>query len=90
MTSLNISLPEVLKEFVEKQVRQGGYSTPSEYVRELIRTDQKRKTRDRLEALLQEGLESGPATEMTDEDWTDIRREGRARLKKRTGSSKSR
>ena len=55
MTSMNISLPEELKEYVEEQT-QRGYSTPSEYVRELIREDQKRRAKERLDALLLEGL----------------------------------
>ena len=41
---MNISLPETLKAFVDKQVSQGSYGTSSEYVRELIRRD-----RDRLQ-----------------------------------------
>ena len=43
MTSLNISLPEALKEYVEGQVASGDWSTPSEYVRELIRQDKERR-----------------------------------------------
>ena len=43
MTSLNISLPEVLKAYVEGQVASGDWSTPSEYVRELIRQDKERR-----------------------------------------------
>jgi antitoxin ParD1/3/4 len=43
MTSLNISLPETLKEYVEGQVASGDWSTPSEYVRELIRQDKERR-----------------------------------------------
>jgi antitoxin ParD1/3/4 len=43
MTSLNISLPEVLKQYVEGQVASGDWSTPSEYVRELIRQDKERR-----------------------------------------------
>lgn len=43
MTSLNISLPEALKEFVEGQVASGDWGTPSEYVRELIRQDKERR-----------------------------------------------
>jgi antitoxin ParD1/3/4 len=46
MTSLNISLPEALKEYVEGQVASGDWSTPSEYVRELIRQDKERRLRD--------------------------------------------
>ena len=43
MTSLNISLPEALKGYVESQVASGDWSTPSEYVRELIRQDKERR-----------------------------------------------
>jgi antitoxin ParD1/3/4 len=43
MTSLNISLPAPLKEYVEGQVASGDWGTPSEYVRELIRQDKERR-----------------------------------------------
>ncbi len=43
MTSLNISLPEALKEYVEGQVNSGDWGTPSEYIRELIRQDKERR-----------------------------------------------
>ncbi len=43
MTSLNISLPEALKEYIEGQVASGDWGTPSEYVRELIRQDKERR-----------------------------------------------
>lgn len=46
MTSLNISLPEALKEYVEGQVASGDWRTPSEYVRELIRRDKERRLGD--------------------------------------------
>jgi antitoxin ParD1/3/4 len=59
MTSMNISLPGNLKGFVLAQAAAGGYSTPSEYIRELIREDQKKKLEQRLSLLLLEGLESG-------------------------------
>lgn len=73
MQTMNISLPDQLKDFVDTQVGSGRYSSVSEYVRELIRDDEKRKAQDRIEALLLEGLQSGEATEMTPQDWTDIR-----------------
>ena len=85
MTSLNISLPDPMKKFIETEVKRGGYSTPREYVRALVRAEQKRLAEDHLEQLLIEGLESGPATEMTRKDWDDIRRRvlrGKARRKK--------
>ncbi len=43
MTSLNISLPEPLKHYVEGQVASGDWGTPSEYIRELIRQDRERR-----------------------------------------------
>jgi antitoxin ParD1/3/4 len=43
MTSLNISLPQNMKDFVEGQVEACGFSTPSEYIRSLIRDDQKHR-----------------------------------------------
>jgi len=43
MTSLNISLPEPLKEYIEGQVASGDWGTPSEYIRELIRQDKERR-----------------------------------------------
>ncbi len=75
MQTMNISLPERLKEFVDGQVDSGGYSSVSEYVRELIRHDEERKGREKLETLLLEGLRSSEPTEMTRQDWDDIRRE---------------
>jgi len=58
MSTMNISLPEALKTFVDEQVSGRGYGTSSEYVRELIRRDQDRQ---RLRSLLLEGAESKPA-----------------------------
>jgi antitoxin ParD1/3/4 len=64
--SINISLPDAMRTYVEEQVANGGYSTVSEYFGELIRQDQKRKAKERLEAMLLEGLDSGTATPMSD------------------------
>lgn len=55
MTTMNISLPEALKAYVDRRVEEGQYGTSSEYLRELIRRDQARLE---LRALLLEGLES--------------------------------
>lgn len=59
MSTMNISLPEALKSFVDEQVNERGYSTSSEYVRELIRKDQDRL---KLRGLLLDGASSSPAT----------------------------
>jgi antitoxin ParD1/3/4 len=58
MSTMNISLPESLKSFVDEQVANGGYGTSSEYLRELIRKDQ---DRTKLRKLLLDGAASGPA-----------------------------
>ena len=67
-------LPEPLRQFVEERVAEGGYGTPDGYLLALVREDQKRQAKAKLEALLLEGLDSGPATPMTDEDWDEMRR----------------
>ncbi|MGH9663052.1 MAG: ribbon-helix-helix domain-containing protein, partial [Bryobacteraceae bacterium] len=74
MTSMNISLPEDLRRFAEAQTKR-GYSTPSEYIRELIREDQKRKAKEKLDALLLEGLASGDAVPVAAKFWTDLKQE---------------
>ncbi|WP_292978871.1 type II toxin-antitoxin system ParD family antitoxin [Nitrosomonas sp.] len=72
---MNISLPETLKVFVDEQVSQRGYSTSSEYIRELIRKDQDRQ---QLRSLLIEGAASAP-TSPVDNDYFDSLR---ARVRK--------
>ncbi|MEY3787716.1 MAG: hypothetical protein RLZ75_1923 [Pseudomonadota bacterium] len=72
MQSMNISLPDPLKQFVDSQVAQGRYSSTSEYMRELIRADEKLKAEEQLEAKLLEGLNS-PESELGKEDWKKIR-----------------
>lgn len=74
MTTLNISLPESMRTYIEDTVTRGGYSTASEYIRQLVREDQKRAAKERLELLLMEGVESGPAREMTAADWDELQR----------------
>lgn len=67
MATMNISLPDQMKEFVEGQISEGGYNSASEYFRELVRDDQKRKAQEKLEQLLLEGLESGKRITVTPE-----------------------
>lgn len=59
MATMNISLPDALKSFVDEQVISRGYGTSSEYVRELIRED---RDRQRLRAMLLDGAGSTPAS----------------------------
>jgi antitoxin ParD1/3/4 len=67
MSTMNISLPETLKSFVDQQVVGRGFGTSSEYVRELIRKDQDRQ---KLRRLLLDGAATAP-TEPVDEAYFD-------------------
>ena len=71
MTSLNISLPEVLKAYVEGQVASGDWGTPSEYIRELIRQDKERRMANLERELLTAA--KGPKIEVS---LDDIRKKG--------------
>lgn len=81
MTTMNISLPESLKAFVDEQVSQRGYGTGSEYVRELIRRD-----RDRLQlrGLLLAGAASSPTAPADSAYFEELR--NRVRRTARSGT----
>jgi antitoxin ParD1/3/4 len=74
MSTMNISLPDTLKSFVDEQVNQRGYGTSSEYVRELIRKDQDRL---RLRELLLAGAASAPTTAVDAAYFDDLRKKVR-------------
>jgi len=78
MSTMNISLPDSLKNFVDDQVSQRGYGTSSEYVRELIRKDQDRL---QLRGLLLAGAASPPAAPVDAAYFADLR----ARVAQRAG-----
>jgi antitoxin ParD1/3/4 len=71
MSTMNISLPDALKSFVDVQVVHRGYGTSSEYVRELIRKDQQAQ---QLRALLLAGAQS-PAQEAVTPAYFDALRQ---------------
>lgn len=73
MKSLSISLPQDLKDYLDKRVEEGGYGTPSEFIRELLQVDQMRRAEARLDQLLLEGLRSGEPVEVTPELWVKKR-----------------
>jgi antitoxin ParD1/3/4 len=83
MQTLNISLPDQLKEFIDQQVGSRRYSSVSEYVRDLIRDGERRQAQENLELRLIEGIQSGEPTEMTRRDWEDVRREAVKQLESR-------
>jgi antitoxin ParD1/3/4 len=69
MATMNISLPEELREFVETRVAEASYSTVSDYMRELIRQDQLRVAERRLANLLADGLASGDSMPVDADYW---------------------
>ena len=75
MQTMNISLPDPMKQFVEEQVSSGAYSSASEYVRDLVRADQQRRAREALEHSLLEALREGPPEDATPEWWASLREE---------------
>ena len=58
---MNISLSEDLKSFVDARMQAKGFTSTSEYVRELVRRDIERQSEERFESLIEEGLASGSA-----------------------------
>lgn len=81
MTQMSVSVTPEMKAYVEEVVSTGKYGNASEYMRNLIREDQRRQTQERLEELLIAGLESGPAVEMTNGDWSGLRKRLEQRIK---------
>lgn len=80
MSTMNISLPESLKSFVDEQVSERGYGTSSEYVRELIRKDQQRQ---QLRELLLAGAASAPGMPATPAYFESLRNRARNAAKPR-------
>ena len=83
MTTVNISVPDSMKTFIDEQVAKGGYSTTSEYIRQLLRQEAERVAQARLETLLLEGLDSGEAIKINDEWWQQKRIQLLERLRKK-------
>jgi len=81
--TITISLPEILQEFIDAQIASGRSINRSEFIQMLVMEDQKRLARERIEALLEEGLDSGPATPMSAADWDNLRQRQRNRLASR-------
>ena len=70
MSTMNVSLPDSLKSFVDEQVAKRGYATSSEYVRELIRADQ---DREGLRKLLLDGAASKPTAAVDESYFSGLR-----------------
>lgn len=80
---MNISLPPTMKSWVEDQVARGGYGTASEFVRQLLREERRRRIRGQIDEKLYEAIDDGKSTPMTDRDWEKLRSRIRKRPKRR-------
>jgi antitoxin ParD1/3/4 len=67
MRTVNISLPDPMRDFIESRVTDGLYGSVSDYIRTLIREDQRRKTQEELENKLVAALDSGDYRQVTPE-----------------------
>lgn len=79
MSTVTISMPDTLKDYVENQVRTKGFGNVSEYFRSLVREAQKKEAQERLEQLLLEGLQSEPIP-ATPEFWAELKAEAAQRI----------
>jgi antitoxin ParD1/3/4 len=77
MSTMNISLPEPLKNFVDERVANAGYGTSSEYLRELIRRDQDRL---QLRSLIVEGAKGQVTGEADTQYFSNLRNQANIRL----------
>lgn len=79
-STMNISVPPAVRDYIADRVSEGHYGSVSEYVRELVRQDREQMALRDVEAKLVEGLDSGPPRPMTKADWTDLRTELERRI----------
>lgn len=79
MATMNISVPDPMKDWVQAQVNNGAYANTSDYVRDLIRQDQEYKSKlAALQAAITAGLESGVSNKSFDEIIEEARNELKA------------
>lgn len=72
MATMNVSLPDPMKDWVEAQARTGRYSNASDYVRDLIRRDQEQaEAVATLQAVVTDALNSGIGDKTMDEMWAE-------------------
>ena len=81
MATMNVSLPDPMKEWVEAQTKSGKYGNASDYVRDLIRHDQERAAKiAEFDRLIQEGIDSGVSDRTAEEIIAEARKRAVAAL----------
>ncbi len=79
-TTMNISLPESLREYVRRRVAEGGFANASDFVRSLIREDFERQERDELKLRLARSVQQIEPAEATEAYWRELEAEVSKRL----------
>jgi antitoxin ParD1/3/4 len=69
MTYLTIALPEAVKDYIDRQISSGIYSTPDEFLTTLVEQEQERQAKQKVNALLKSTLGKNQTVEVTDEWW---------------------
>lgn len=90
MTTVTVSMPDSLKEFLDHEVETKGYGNVSEYIRELLREARARDADARLETLLLEGLAGGRDITVTEGFWKELKSDAGRILAKHKKSRKAR
>ena len=90
MTTVTVSMPDSLKEFLDSEVETKGYGNVSEYIRSLLREAQSKNADARLEALLLEGLAGEEDAPLTPAFWQELKADAAQILAKHKGTGKKR
>jgi len=78
MATMNVSIPDQMRKWVENQIKSGIYSNASDYVRDLIRRDQEAKDkRENLIRALESGASSGVSKRTLNDIWKEVKTRNR-------------
>lgn len=90
MATMNISLPDKMKQWVEEQVATGRYANASDYVRDLVRRDEERARKlAAFQREIDKGIASGISDTPIDEIFAEAKRRGRAAVAARDAAKAS-
>lgn len=70
--TMSFALPESMRDYISARVASGSFGNTSEYIRDLVRKDQMDQAKARLRSYIEEGLSSGPAQELTEDDDNEL------------------
>lgn len=90
MTTVTVSMPDSLKNFLDTEVETKGYGNVSEYIRTLLREAQAKTADAKLESLLLEGLAGGEGIPVTPEFWKELKKDAAQILRKHKTTKSSR